>query len=62
MPKCKLPKTWFKDAQLCPHGYSQERTKNPKPEWCSGCEYYEEIPDRPSIDNPDALPYDREWL
>jgi hypothetical protein len=42
MPRCKLPKTWFKDVKVCPHGYGEERTENPKAEWCSGCEFYEE--------------------
>ena len=37
--ECTLPKEWFLKAKLCPHGYTEERTKNPKPLWCEGCEY-----------------------
>ena len=38
--ECTLPKDWFLNAKLCPHGYSEERTKNPNPSCCEGCEYF----------------------
>ena len=36
--ECTLPKDWFLNAKLCPHGYGKETTENPT-EMCEGCEY-----------------------